>query len=568
MNKPLSALCIAATLIGGAADAATLDLAFNYRLTPAAGAGQTVATAHFEDVIDSNGLPAVDLRLTNVASNLVPGVGATSYISGLLLAFDYTAPELPGIVVEQFGDDSAQSDRWEPQEDVATVDGFTFTSELGFPRSETPSSVGARLAVGEVGHIQFQNDGSLPNALTVDKLVAAIRGGGADAGAPTVLAAVKVRSLPNLTGGETIESVPTVVIAAGVPSVNHAPTADAGADASVDTGATVQLDGSASSDPDSDAIAAYQWTQLSGETVMLSSATAQRPSFTAPATAGTLVFALAVSDGSLQSDPDTVTITVNAGNNNPPPSNRAPSVDAGADQSVAEAGLVTLAGSASDADGDGLSYQWEQTGGTAVSLHNPQSATASFTAPWLASGSETLSFKLTVTDDAASPASAEATVDVVVNNDDGLLDCSQARPSKTYLWSPNGAMQKVLIQGITGPGIDTAKPNYDLRIDAVSQDEPLKNPALKDKTSPDAKITRTKRSAKKPLALDILQLRAERQGQQPKNQAFSGNGRAYRVAFTASYAGLSCQGAVSVMVPPTRGSAVTDDGQQYDATRR
>jgi hypothetical protein len=202
--------------------AASLDLNFNYRLTPAVGdLGITIATAHFKDIVSGNGYSGIDLVLTNVASNALPGQGATSYISGLLLAFDYDDADLPSILVEQFTDDTAQSDRWEPQEDVATVDGFTFTSELGFPRSETSSTLGARLGVGEKAHIQFWNDGgSLPTALSVASLVEAIRGSATNPSVPDIFAAVKVRSAPNLSGSgnfEVIESVPTVVIGGVLP---------------------------------------------------------------------------------------------------------------------------------------------------------------------------------------------------------------------------------------------------------------------------------------------------------------------------------------------------------------
>jgi hypothetical protein len=214
----LSALGLALGLaIGQPAAAATLDLTFDYRITPTDGPTATIATAHFQDIIDANGLPGIDLRLTNVGSNLVPGVGATSYISGLLLAFDYDEAELPGILVEQFTDDTAHSDRWEPQEDVATVDGFTFTSELGFPRTENASTAGWRLGVGDNAHVWFVNAGGygdtpLPHDLTVATLIEALRGGSAPAGAPDLFAVVKIRSIPNVTGGEDIESVPTVVI--------------------------------------------------------------------------------------------------------------------------------------------------------------------------------------------------------------------------------------------------------------------------------------------------------------------------------------------------------------------
>jgi len=205
------------------ASAASLDLDFNYRLTPASGElNATIATAHFEDVIGSNNLPAIDLVLTNVASNILPGQGSISYLSGLLLAFDYDDADLPAIVVQQFTDDTAHSDRWEPQEDVATVDGYTFTSELGFPRFEVEA--GARLGVGESAHVRFLNFG-LPNDLTIASLITAIRGPSATASANDIVAAIKVRSIANLTGGELIESVPTLVIGAQVPAEVPVPAA-------------------------------------------------------------------------------------------------------------------------------------------------------------------------------------------------------------------------------------------------------------------------------------------------------------------------------------------------------
>lgn len=76
------------------------------------------------------------------------------------------------------------------------------------------------------------------------------------------------------------------------------------------------------------------------------------------------------------------------------PTNRAPTANAGQDQTVQPGALVTLDGSASsDPDGDPLTYFWRQTGGAAVSF-TPTLSRTTFTAP----GPGVLTFTLTVTD--------------------------------------------------------------------------------------------------------------------------------------------------------------------------
>ena len=83
----------------------------------------------------------------------------------------------------------------------------------------------------------------------------------------------------------------------------------------------VTLDGSGSSDADNDTLT-YDWTQTAGPNVTLSSSTAQKPTFTAPAGPKTLKFDLKVKDitaglhhhkpTNSESLADSVTITVNA----------------------------------------------------------------------------------------------------------------------------------------------------------------------------------------------------------------------------------------------------------------
>ncbi|HOA72532.1 MAG TPA: PKD domain-containing protein [Phycisphaerae bacterium] len=92
------------------------------------------------------------------------------------------------------------------------------------------------------------------------------------------------------------------------PDGNNPPVANAGANQSVRPGATVTLNGSASTDPDGDTLT-FSWTQTAGIAVTLDGATTATPTFVAPAVATTLTFELTVSDGQ-QSDSDSVDVGV------------------------------------------------------------------------------------------------------------------------------------------------------------------------------------------------------------------------------------------------------------------
>jgi len=173
-------------------------------------------------------------------------------------------------------------------------------------------------------------------------------------------------------------------------SINRVPTADAGQNQAVNITSLVTLDGSNSSDPDGDPIR-YSWTQTRGTAVELSASSMATPWFTAPGIPDTLAFSLTVSDDLETSAPATVIVNIRTAVSNQPPV-----ADAGPDQTVDGNTTVMLNGeSSTDADGNALSYRWQQTSGPNVALSSTTSSRPSFTAP--AEGGS-LGFSLTVND--------------------------------------------------------------------------------------------------------------------------------------------------------------------------
>jgi K319L-like, PKD domain/Calx-beta domain len=174
--------------------------------------------------------------------------------------------------------------------------------------------------------------------------------------------------------------------------VDGHPTASAGPDQTVFPGDLVSLDGTASTDPEGQALT-YSWTQVSGPAVTLSGANTATPTFTAPTGPATLEFQLEVCDPDAMCDTDTVAIIV-LHIDHPPIAN------AGPDQTVNEGALVTLDGTGSSSPGgEALTFAWTQTGGPAVTLSDPTSPTPTFTAPQVAADTP-LTFTLEVCDEA------------------------------------------------------------------------------------------------------------------------------------------------------------------------
>lgn len=146
----------------------------------------------------------------------------------------------------------------------------------------------------------------------------------------------------------TADSAPDTV---AISTLNSPPVAEAGPNQSVYVTQTVTLDGSASSDVDGNLLT-YQWSLASkpnGSASVLSNPGAVKPSFVADRS-GTYTLQLIVNDGTVDSNPDTVTVITE---------NTKPVASAGRDQTVYVTNTVTLdASTSSDVDGNALTYSW------------------------------------------------------------------------------------------------------------------------------------------------------------------------------------------------------------------
>jgi len=132
--------------------------------------------------------------------------------------------------------------------------------------------------------------------------------------------------------------------------------------------------------------------------------------------------------------------------------------DAGSDQTVDAASVVTLDGSGSiNTNGDVAAYLWEQTAGIAVSLDDEEAMTTTFTAP---NESTTLQFDLSVYDIDGNEESDSVTITVLASAGDLLISDIQgeqnASPYEGQIVSSTGivtadAEYGFFIQDASGP---------------------------------------------------------------------------------------------------------------------
>jgi len=306
--------------------------------------------------------------------------------------------------------------------------------------------------------------------------------------------------------GDTIH-YKDIYLKAEVPPVeNNPPVAHAGEDETVQAntigGANVQLNGSGSKDPDGDPIT-YQWSWDGG------SATGANP--TIFLLLGTTTITLVVNDGTLDSEPDIVDITVE---DTTPPELTCPE--------YITVELETPDGTVVPLDA------------TATDICDPDVDISSDELPIYPLGSTTVTF--VATDDSENSAEGQTVVTVV---DTTPPEISLEEPNPSELWPPNHQFVDVSIVGIASD-ICTAL-DINVSIDVIDAE----NGDGGEGHEPDYKIVNATIDEDGNIKI-LLALRAERSG--------DGDGRIYSITVEVrDKSGNLNSDTVNVLVPHDKG---------------
>ena len=207
--------------------------------------------------------------------------------------------------------------------------------------------------------------------------------------ASSVTADTQITLTLTVSDGTASHTDTMVLTILDVTAGNLRPTVSVGPDQTVKEMESVSMPWTAV-DPDGDALT-YSWSQNPAlPQIPLNSPNSSPTTFTAPLVTNNtaFTFTLTVTAGTHMTE-DSLTITVK--------NNRPPAVDAGSDRTVNERTAVTLSGSASDPDGDTLTYAWTHDSGPSVDLTGTDTVRPQFMAPGVTSDG-TIVLRFTATD--------------------------------------------------------------------------------------------------------------------------------------------------------------------------
>ena len=336
----------------------------------------------------------------------------------------------------------------------------------------TASATSDITAVDGLGTVALDGTASDPDqdSLTYSWAASPNVGSFADAGALdttwTAPAKTNAQQTVDLTltvndGLATAEDVLRVFV-----NANRSPTASVSPTTpTVASGDVLELDSSASEDPDGDDLT-YAWTQ-SGAAGTFSATDIASPTWTAPEISGanqTATLTLTVRDGLSLTATASVAVTVQA--------NASPTASASANpQTVDGLGAVILDGTASDPELDSLAYSW--TANPAVgSFADPAALDTTWTAPVKTGSAQPVTLTLAVADTAANRVTTRVTVTVRANQPPTVSIAAGTTPVQggqqvtltgtardpdgddlTYSWSQSGDLG-------TFSATDTASPTW------------------------------------------------------------------------------------------------------------
>jgi hypothetical protein len=177
-----------------------------------------------------------------------------------------------------------------------------------------------------------------------------------------------VVAMEEFTSSYDYQDVVVIVRNVKAPPPPTAPLAGAGNDQRVFAGAAVTLEGTGS-DANEEPLT-FSWRQTGGPQVALENVQSAAARFT-PQQVGVYTFELTVRDPGGLTNSDTVMVTAES---------RGIKADAGSNQSSVKGKRVTLRGSGTTQDETTLTYSWQQSAGSPVTLEGANAATAQFEA--------------------------------------------------------------------------------------------------------------------------------------------------------------------------------------------